>query len=161
VEFLRHNLTPDRLRWFHKELGRQDLHASDRARSVQQRGLTPLRFTAFEEKVLWGDLADLFHLLYTFSQPGDPLRSQLAEAHFDGIYLDGRRLGFISEEFRSLMLEIWKVKFLQTPRFRELISAIPLQVKLEHFLNDGDSPDIPIPIYVRYLNQIRDLARAP
>jgi len=161
VEFARHNLTPERLRWFRQELARHDLHASDRARSVQQRGLTPFRFTAFEEKVLWGDLADLFHLLFTFSQPGDPLRSRLAEAHFDNIYLDGRRLGFISEEFRSLMLEIWKVKFLQTPRFRELISGIPLQVRLEHFLNDGDSPDIPIPIYVRYLNQIRDLARAP
>jgi hypothetical protein len=45
------------------------------------------------------------------------------------------------------------------PRFRELVSGMPLQVRLEHFLNDGDSPDIPIPIYVGYLNQIRDLAR--
>jgi len=26
-------------------------------------------------------------------------------------------------------------------------------------LNDGDSPDIPIPIYVEYLNQIRLQAR--
>ncbi|MDQ1386772.1 MAG: hypothetical protein QOF56_226, partial [Acidobacteriaceae bacterium] len=80
-------------------------------------------------------------------------------SHFDAVYLDERRMGFISEEFRSLMLEIWKVKFLQMPRFRELVSGMPLQVRLEHFLNDGDSPDIPIPIYVGYLNQIRDLAR--
>jgi len=160
VEFLRHNLAPERLHWFRDELSRHGLQASDRARSIQQRGPTPLRFSALEEKVLWGDLADLFHLLYTFSQPDDPIRSQLAKSHFDAVYLDDRRLGFISEEFRSLMLEIWKVKFLQMPRFGELIRSIPLEVRLEHFLNDGDSPDIPIPIYVGYLNQIRDLARA-
>ena len=53
-----------------------------------------------------------------------------------------------------------KVKHLQMPRFRDLISSIPIEIRLEHFLNDGDSPDIPIPIYVGYLNQIRDLARA-
>jgi hypothetical protein len=68
-------------------------------------------------------------------------------------------MAFISEEFRSLMLEIWKVKYLQMPRFREVISSIPMELRLEHFLNDGDSPDIPIPIYVGYLNQIRELAR--
>jgi hypothetical protein len=160
VEFLRHNLAPERLHWFRDELSRHGLQASDRTRSIQQRGPTPLRFSALEEKVLWGDLADLFHLLYTFSQPDDPIRGQLAKNHFDAVYLDDRRLGFISEEFRSLMLEIWKVKFLKMPRFRELIRSIPLEVRLEHFLNDGDSPDIPIPIYVGYLNQIRDSARA-
>lgn len=48
---------------------------------------------------------------------------------------------------------------LQMPRFREVISRIPTEIRLEHFLNDGDSPDIPIPICVGYLNQIRDLAR--
>jgi hypothetical protein len=159
VEFLRHNLAPERLHWFRDELARHGLQASDRARSTQQRDAISLRFSAFEEKVLWGDLADLFHLLYTFSQPDDPIRDQLAKSHFDAVYLDERRMGFISEEFRSLMLEIWKVKFLQMPRFRELVSGMPLQVRLEHFLNDGDSPDIPIPIYVGYLNQIRDLAR--
>jgi hypothetical protein len=159
VEFLRHNLAPERLHWFRDELARHGLQASDRARSTQQRGAISLRFSAFEEKVLWGDLADLFHLLYTFSKPDDPIRDQLAKSHFDAVYLDERRMGFISEEFRSLMLEIWKVKFLQMPRFRELVSGMPLQVRLEHFLNDGDSPDIPIPIYVGYLNQIRDLAR--
>ena len=31
-------------------------------------------------------------------------------------------------------------------------------VRLDHFLNDGDSPDIPIPIYVGYLNRIREMA---
>ena len=83
----------------------------------------------------------------------------LAEHHFDGIYLGQRKLGFIGEEFRSLMLEIWKTKYLQIPRFREVIAAIPIEIRLEHFLNDGDSPDIPIPIYVGYLNQIREMAR--
>ena len=69
-------------------------------------------------------------------------------------------MAFISEEFRSLMLEIWRVKYLQIARFGEVIRLIPIEVRLEHFLNDGDSPDIPIPVYVGYLNQIRDLARA-
>ena len=60
-------------------------------------------------------------------------------------------MGFISEEFRSLMLEIWKVKFLEMPRFGEVIRSIPVEIRLSHFLNDGDSPDIPIPVYVGYL----------
>jgi len=155
VEFLRHNLVPDRLRWFSDELQRHSLNPTDHARSVQQRGRDPFRFTAFEEKVLWGDLADLFHLVYTFSSANDPIRRILAESHFDGIYLQDRTFAFISDEFRSLMLEIWKVKYLQIPRFRELIGNIPTEIHLSHFLNDGDSPDIPIPIYVDYLNQIR------
>jgi hypothetical protein len=160
VEFLRHNLAPERLRWFHDELGRHGLSPGDHARQAQQRSDASFRFSAFEEKVLWGDLADLFHLVYTFSLPENPLRRLLAERHFDAIYLGERRMGFISEDFRSLMLEIWRVKYLQMPRFREVISSIPLETRLSHFLNDGDSPDIPIPIYVGYLNQIRDLARA-
>jgi len=41
-----------------------------------------------------------------------------------------------------------------------VISSIPMEIRLAHFLNDGDSPDIPIPVYVGYLNQIRELARA-
>lgn len=161
VEFLRHNLAAERLRWFRDELGRHGLLASDRARLVQQRGGTPFRFSAYEEKVLWGDLADLFHLVYTFSPPDDPIRKTLAERSFDAVYLGERKMGFISEAFRSVMLEIWKVKYLQIPRFREVIGSIPPEVRLEHFLNDGDSPDIPVPVYVGYLNQIRNLARAP
>jgi hypothetical protein len=159
VEFLRHNLARERLEWFRSELGGQRLNAGDRARLLQQRGSQAFRFTAFEEKVLWGDLADLFHLVYLFSLSEDPIRLTLAEHHFDGIYLGDRKMGFISEEFRSLMLEIWKVKYLQMPRFREVISSIPREIRLEHFLNDGDSPDIPIPVYVGYLNQIREMAR--
>jgi hypothetical protein len=147
------------LQWFRQELERQRLRPADAARHVQQRQGTALRFSAFEEKVLWGDLADLFHLIYVFSSPEDPTRKVLAERHFDGIYLGDRKMGFISEEFRSLMFEIWKVKYLQMPRFREVIASIPMEVRLEHFLNDGDSPDIPIPVYVGYLNQIRQLAR--
>jgi hypothetical protein len=162
VEFLRHNLTPKtgRLRWFREELERHALSASDHARAVQQRGTTSFRFSAFEEKTLWGDLADVFYLVYAFSPPGDPVRKALGTRHFDAIYLGDRRMGFISEEFRSLMLEIWRVKYLQMARFREVISSIPREIRLSHFLNDGDSPDIPIPVYVGYLNQIRELARA-
>lgn len=160
VEFLRHNLTAERMDWFKSELTSQKLSPDDHARTVQQRTGKPFRYTAFEEKVLWGDLADTFQLVYIFSPPDDPIRKTLAQYHFDGIYLDGRKMGFISEEFRSLMLEIWKVKFLQMPRFGEVIRSIPMEIRLSHFLNDGDSPDIPIPIYVGYLNQIRDMARA-
>jgi hypothetical protein len=158
VEFARHSLAKERLQWFRGELGA--LKASDHARALQQRGETPFRFSAFEEKVLWGDLADVFHLVYTFSLPDDPIRKALDTRHFDAVYLGERRMGFISEEFRSSMLEIWKVKYLKMRRFREVISTIPMEIRLVHFLNDGDSPDIPIPVYVGYLNEIRELARA-
>jgi hypothetical protein len=163
VEFLRHNLTADRLQWFIDEFARQGVQPSENARQAQQRNGAPFRFAAYEEKVLWGDLADVFHLVYLFSPSDDRIRTKLAEKHFDGIYLDSgtpqaRKLGFISPEFRSLMLEIWKVKYLQMPRFREVITSIPMEIRLSHFLNDGDSPDIPIPIYVGYLNQIRAMA---
>jgi hypothetical protein len=161
VEFLRHNLALERLHWFRAELGGHGLRPSDRARLIQQRGDTSFRFSAYEEKVLWGDLADLFHLVYTFSPPDDSIRKTLTDRHFDAVYLRGRRMAFISEEFRSLMLEIWKVKYLRAPRFREVVNSIPGEIHLSHFLNDGDSPDIPIPIYIGYLNQIRELARAP
>lgn len=160
VEFLRHNLTAERLRWFADEIHRQSIAPDEHARQAQQRGSKPFRFSAFEEKVLWGDLADVFHLVYLFSPGDDHVRQLLAEHHFDGVYLGDRKMGFISEEFRSLMLEIWKVKYLQMARFGEVIRTIPIEIKLSHFLNDGDSPDIPIPIYIGYLNQIRDLARA-
>jgi hypothetical protein len=159
VEFLRFNLKRDRLHWFRDQLATHNLQRSEHARAAQQRTTAPFRFTAFEEKVIWGDLADLFHLVYSFSLPDDPLRPTLARSHFDGIYLGDRKMPFISEDYRSLMLEIWHVKYLQMPRFREVITSIPMEIRLEHFLNDGDSPDIPIPIYVGYLNQIRDLAR--
>ncbi len=161
IEFLRHNLPPQRMAWFRGELAGHGLNSADHARLVQQRGAAAFRFSAFEEKVLWGDLADLFHLVYHFSLPDDPIRKILAERHFDAIYLGERRMGFISPDFRALMLEIWHVKYLQMPRFREIISSIPMEMRLSHFLNDGDSPDIPIPIYVDYLNEIRDLARRP
>ena len=160
VEFLRHNLTPERLRWFKDEIARQKLWLHQGVRNLQQRTGDSLHFSAYEEKVLWGDLADLFHLVYVFSLADDPIRKTLEAQHFDGIYLGRRKMGFISEEYRSLMLEIWKVKFLKMPRFREVIRSIPSEIRLSHFLNDGDSPDIPIPIYVEYLNQIREMARA-
>jgi hypothetical protein len=158
VEFLRHNLQPARLQWLREELGRHGLHPSERAREAQQRRETSFRFSAFEEKVLWGDLADVFHLVYLFSDLNDPMRGMLGERHFDAVYLGERKMDFISKDFRSLMLEIWKVKYLQIPRFREVITSIPKEISLEHFLNDSDSPDIPIPIYVGYLNQMRDMA---
>jgi hypothetical protein len=158
VEFLRYNLKAERLKWFSEELGKHGLKPGDHARFVQQRGARAFRFSGFEEKILWGDLADLLHLVYSFSPEEDPVRKVLADHHFDGIYLEDRKIGFISEEFRSEMLEIWKGKFLEMPRFREVIAGIPMEVRLEHFLNDGDSPDIPIPVYVGYLNRIREMA---
>jgi hypothetical protein len=159
VEFLRANLKAEKLRWFQEQLRGYGLKDEQHARQAQQRVGAPFRFRAIEEKELWGDLADTFHLVCVFSSEGDPLRKLLTEHHFDGIYLGDRKMGFISEEFRSQMLEIWRVKYLQMPRFREVIAGIPVEIRLEHFLNDGDSPDIPIPIYVRYLNQIREMAR--
>jgi hypothetical protein len=66
VEFLRHNLARERLRWFGEELTRQGVRANDHARMLQARGATPFRFSAYEEKVLWGDLADVLHLVYIF-----------------------------------------------------------------------------------------------
>jgi hypothetical protein len=161
IEFLRHNLAPERLQWFRDELARQGLPADGHPRQLQQRSAHSPHFAAYEEKVLWGDLADLFHLIYHFSTPQAAVKDELARRHFDGIYLGDRKLGFISEEFRAQMLEIWKVKYLQMPRFREVISSIPREVELSHFLNDGDSPDIPISIYVGYLNQIREMAKKP
>jgi hypothetical protein len=159
MEFLRYNLRAERLKWFAEELGRHGLKPVDHARLAQQRGESAFRFSAVEEKILWGDLADLLHMVYVFSPGDDPIRKVLEEHHFDGIYLDDRKMEFISEEFRSEMLEIWKVKFLEMPRFREVIAGIPMEIRLEHFLNDGDSPDIPIPVYVGYLNRIREMAR--
>ena len=160
MEFLRHNLAPERLQWFREQLAQHGLQPGTVARKTQQRTAGPFRFTAFEEKVLWGDLADLFHLVYTFSPEDDPIRQTLCATPLRRHLSRAKRMGFISEDYRSLMLEIWRVKYLQMPRFGEVIRSIPMEVRLEHFLNDGDSPDIPIPIYVGYLNQIRDLARA-
>jgi hypothetical protein len=164
VEFLRHNLAPDRLRWFREELKGHGLHPGDHVRPVQQRGSASLHFSAYEEKVLWGDLADLFHLVHTFAPAGStdhPVYKALAAQRFDGVYVDPKHpMGFISGEFRSLMLDVWKVKYLQMARFGDAIRNIPLDIRLEHFLNDGDSPDIPLTVYVRYLNEVRNMARA-
>jgi hypothetical protein len=146
--------------------------AGESARAAQQRsgraaGVVP-RFAAVDEKVLWGDLADVLHLIVAFADvPGArhgpalaAVRAALVERRFDAVHLEGYRdgrVGFLSAEFQALMLEIWKVKYLQIPRLREVIRSTAGR-RLDHFLNDGDSPDIPIPIYVGYLNRIRDLA---
>jgi hypothetical protein len=169
VEFLKRTLTGEKLAWFRAELGR--VRATS-ARAAQQRSArppgAPLDFTALQEKVLWGDLADALHLVVGFGgRPGAALppaiaavRESLIARHFDAVYLSGYaggRVGFLSPEFQALMLEIWKVKFLRLPRLGEVIRSTG-GVRLDHFLNDGDSPDIPIPIYVEQLNRIRDLA---
>jgi len=173
IEFLRYNLSAERRAWFGSELAKAEPDLSSGVRSLQQRApgmRTPPRFTALQEKTLWGDLADLLHLVYFFSEleggrlaPTDVrlYTGRLRTAQFDAVYLAGYRsgrIGFISQDFRELMREIWKVKFLRMARFREVIASIR-DVKLDHFLNDGDSPDIPIPVYVSYLNEIRELAR--
>ena len=171
VEFLRWNLAPERLEQFRAELGRVAV-STERARAAQQRinraAGAPVRFMAVDEKVLWGDLADVLHLIVAFSGrpasravPGlAAVRESLVARHFDAVYLDGYaggRIGFLSSEFQALMLEIWQVKFLKIPRLNEVIRSTA-GVRLDHFLNDGDSPDIPIPIYVGYLNRIREMA---
>jgi hypothetical protein len=162
VEFLRANLRPEHRAWFVEQLNAQPMEIGVRA--LQQRGPAGLRFTAFQEKVLWGDLADVFHLLVYFDATaaiGDaPLLAALRTQHFDGVYLGDKKFGFISPEFRALMLEIWKVKYLKMARFGDVIRSIPREWKLEHFLNDGDSPDIPIPVYIGQLNEIRRQAWA-
>jgi hypothetical protein len=171
VEFLKWNLARERLASFHTELDRV-ARPTERAREAQQRTNralgAPVRFAAVTEKVLWGDLADLFHLIVAFGdRPAaraipavKVLRESLVAKHFDAVYLAGYaqgRMGFLSPEFQALMLEIWKVKFLKIPRLNEVIRSTA-GVRLDHFLNDGDSPDIPIPIYVGYLNRIREMA---
>ena len=160
IEFLRANLAPQKRAWFRGQLEVQPREAH--VRELQERTPGRLRFTSFQEKVLWGDLADLFHLLVFMNGMvplgNSPLLESLRTLHFDGVYLGNRKLGFISPEFRSLMLDLWRIKYLQIKRFNELIRNIPREKKIEHFLNDGDSPDIPIPIYIAYLNQIREIA---
>ncbi len=171
LEFLKRNLARERLEWFHAELGRVAA-PGERARAAQQRidraPGAPLRFTALDEKVLWGDLADALHLMVSFAGrrefPAFPalsaIRGSLVARGFDAVHLSGYaggRLGFLSREFQELMLEIWKVKFLKVPRFNEVIRST-VGVRLDHFLDDGDSPDIPIPVYVGYLNRIREMA---
>ena len=172
VEFLQQNLTRGRLEFFKAEVTKYARTLDMSVRVLQQRSVTEpwqLRFTALQEKILWGDLADVFHLLYyfahldggRFTEPGlEPVLEALKEHHFDNIYLTGYaggKVGFISPEFRQLMLEIWRVKFLDMKRFRDVIRSTQ-GFRLLHFLNDGDSPDIPIPIYVGMLEQIRELA---
>ena len=90
------------------------------------------------------------------------VRDAMVAQGFGTIALDGYaggRFPFLSSTFQDLMLEIWKVKYLQMPRFGEVIRST-VGRRLDHFLDDGDSPDIPIPIYVNQLNRIRDLALA-
>ena len=129
VEFLKWNLARERLEWFHAELGRVAM-PTERAREAQQRrnraAGAPIVFTALDEKVLWGDLADVLHLIVAFGdRPARravpalaALRESLVARHFDAVYLAGYaggRMGFLSPEFQALMLEIWKVKFLKIP----------------------------------------------
>lgn len=171
VEFLRHNLT-HRLQFFEDRLTQYRRTLNGPVRALQQRSSEEpwrLRFTALDEKIFWGDLADVFHLIHYFAQLGDgrfgspglePALAALRNHRFDAIYLpeyhDGA-VGFISPEFRRLMLEIWKVKFVEMARFREVIRSTQ-GYRLLHFLNDGNSPDIPIPVYVGFLEEIRELA---
>ncbi len=162
IVFLRANLTSSKRAWFREQLAAQPPRA--KPRELQQRTPGSLRFTSLQEKVLWGDLADVFHLL-VYLAPIAPvsdasLVAALQARHFDGIYLSNRKLGFVSPEFQALMLDLWKVKYLKMKRFNEVIRSIPREVKIEHYLNDGDSPDIPIPVYIGFLNQIRDMAWA-
>ena len=173
LAFLRATLQPERFASFDRELqsaGQPD----EPARRAQQRvGRGPgeaVRFTALQEKVLWGDLADVFHLIVAFSARRDAslpfevarVRDTLVDHGFGTITVDryaGGGFPFLSSTFQDLMLEIWKIKYLQMPRFGEVIRST-VGRRLDHFLDDGDSPDIPIAVYVNQLNRIRDLALA-
>lgn len=171
VEFLRAHLRRERLAQFHAELARVASPGEGVRAAQQRRGRgpgEPVRFTALDEKVLWGDLADVLHLVVSFgshaASRGVPTptaaREALTARRFDAVYLDGYaggRVGFLSPEFQALMLEVWKVKFLESPRLNEVLRSTA-GVRLDHFLDDGDSPDIPIEIYVGYLNRIREMA---
>ena len=172
VEFLRKNLSPRQLQWFTEEIEKQAGRFDLPVRELQQRDPAQpwkLRYTALQEKILWGDLADVFHLLFFFAHLDEgrlrfpemnPVVDSLSRHHFNGIYLSGYgsgRMDFVSPEFRQLMLEIWKVKFLKMQRFREVLQTTR-GLRLLHYLNDGDSPDIPIPIYLGFLEKIREMA---
>ena len=172
VEFLRKNLSPRQLQWFAAEIEKQSRRFNLPVRELQQRDPAlpwKLRYTPPQEKILWGDLADVFHLLFFFARLDEgrlrfaemnPVLDSLSRYRFDGIYLSGYgsgRMDFVSPEFRQLMLEIWKVKFLKMQRFREVLRSTR-GLRLLHFLNDGDSPDIPIPVYVGFLDEIREMA---
>jgi hypothetical protein len=166
IEFLRHNLRPDRLDWFAAEVARHAPGVELPVRELQQRVPGELRFSALEEKILWGDLADILHLIHFFSNSGlegsrppelEPVLEALSQHGFDGIYLEGYaggRVDFISAEFRRLMLEVFRVKFLGNERLLEVIRSTEGK-RLLHFLNDGTSPDIPIPVYVEMLEEVR------
>ena len=96
----------------------------------------PLVFAALDEKVLWGDLADVLHLIVAFAgAPGvagrrrrwPPCATSLVRAALrrrsTWPATLGGRVGFLSPEFQALMLEIWKVKFLQIPRLNDVIRS--------------------------------------
>src|SRR5438309_3731009 len=53
VEFLRHNLAPERLRWFSDELCRPRLQATDHARRIQQRAAFLSVSSRIKRKVCW------------------------------------------------------------------------------------------------------------
>jgi hypothetical protein len=166
VEFLRHNLDPKRLARFAAQLAPHAERSGTSVRRLQQRDAGNPRFTALEEKILWGDLADVAHLIHFFSRidngrfrhaAAGRVLEALSRHRFDAIYLPGREMAFIGPEFQQLMLEIWKVKFLEIERLREMIRSTHGS-RLLHFLNDGSSPDIPVPLYEAMLDEIREMA---
>ena len=102
VEFLRHNLTPERIAWFRGELAAHGLRPDDHARLTQQRGATPFRFSAFEEKSLVGRPGRSYSTWFTlFSAPDDPIRKIAGGYHFDA-YLPGRSQNGVHQPGLSL-----------------------------------------------------------
>lgn len=168
IEFLRYSLKPARRQWFRQEL-RRYAQSERTVRQLLERDARRPRevlVSASEVKSLWGDLGALLHLADLFARANggrferpelQPLLDEIRRLRFDAIYLGDRRLDFDSADFRELMLEIWKAKFLEIRRFGEVIRSTK-GLRLEHFLNDGGSSSIPIPLYVEYLNQVREMA---
>ena len=120
--------------------------------------------------MLWGDLADVLHLIVASSPTGRraaaspdvaTVRDALVGQRFDAIYLTGYAGGRVRFPVRGVPGADAGDLEGQVPAASRGSSDVirsTAGVRLDHFLNDGDSPDIPIPIYVGYLNRIREMA---
>ena len=78
VEFLRHNLTRERLSGSTTNCTGKESATESTPERAQQRTQNPSASQHTKRKFLWGDLADLFHLVYLFSPDDEPVRK-----HFD------------------------------------------------------------------------------
>jgi hypothetical protein len=138
IEFLRANLVPEKLRWFREEMGR--LPQQEGAREAQQRRGQKFRFTALQEKILWGDVADMLHLVWFFDRSGAarpraaPLRRRLPRRAPPGLHQPG----------------------VPRPHARDLAGEVPADAALQ-----GGDPVDPPDREARPLLERRRLSRHP